>query len=311
MECRGIRTRQGSITFGGVRLIGTTCRSFPPAIAELWSVTAVLPSVCDLARRRIERLRSRHCAREGGMVRSVGANLKGLPISRRRVAAMAVAAGCHVGLLMVLLQPAAGVVSSANVMKDPATLLKVRFISTPGATPPLSTAQAPQPARRRSALASEPMRRPPRRTRPVVASSKTRSFLVPNQAQAAALSLVTTVLPEPGAVRLPVAALTSTGNGGFRERLENLQHASGVRGVPGSDAPFVPGIKLADPMDQGVGAVMRSTQRLFGIPDRHCIDVEVWQSLSPDELIARHLSPADVRREGDNYNCNRPLGLNF
>jgi hypothetical protein len=28
------------------------------------------------------------------------------------------------------------------------------------------------------------------------------------------------------------------------------------------------------------GAVMRSTQRLFGITDRHCIDVEVWQSLS-------------------------------
>ena len=56
---------------------------------------------------------------------------------------------------------------------------------------------------------------------------------------------------------------------------------------------------------------MRSTQRLFGIPDRHCIDVEVWQGLSPDELIARHLSPGEVRREGDKYNCDRSLGLNF
>lgn len=244
------------------------------------------------------------------MVRSVGANLKGSPISRRRVGAMAVAIGCHVGLIMVLLQPAAGVVSTANVVEDPAALLKVRFVSTPGATRPSSTAGTAtgQPLKRARVRADASAATP---HRPVVASSKTRSSLAPNQAQAAALSVVTTMSPGPGAFRLPVAASTSTGNNGFRERLENLQHTSGVRGVPGSDAPFVPGIKLADPMDQGVGAVMRSTQRLFGVTDRHCIDVEVWQSLSPDELTARHLSPADVRREGDKYNCNRPLGLNF
>jgi hypothetical protein len=91
----------------------------------------------------------------------------------------------------------------------------------------------------------------------------------------------------------------------------DAQHAQRIRGIPGSDTPVASGIQSTDPMNQGVGAVMRSTQRLFGITDRHCIDVEVWQSLSPDELTARHLSPADVRREGDKYNCNRPLGLNF
>jgi hypothetical protein len=64
-------------------------------------------------------------------------------------------------------------------------------------------------------------------------------------------------------------------------------------------------------MNQGVGAVMRNAQRLFGITDHHCIDVEVWQSLSPEALSARHLSPSDVRGEDEKYNCNRPLGLSF
>ena len=100
-------------------------------------------------------------------------------------------------------------------------------------------------------------------------------------------------------------------DGGFGNRLLNAQHSQNTKGIPGSDTHIVPGIQLADPMNQGVGAAMRSTQRLFGIPDRHCIDVEVWQSLSPEDLSARHLSPADVRRQGEKYNCNRPLGLNF
>ncbi|MFC4529101.1 hypothetical protein ISN76_18840 [Dyella halodurans] len=64
-------------------------------------------------------------------------------------------------------------------------------------------------------------------------------------------------------------------------------------------------------MDQGIGSVMRSAQRLFGVTNRHCIDVDVWQHLSPDELKDRHLTAADVERESEKYNCNRPLGLNF
>jgi hypothetical protein len=52
-------------------------------------------------------------------------------------------------------------------------------------------------------------------------------------------------------------------------------------------------------------------QRLFGVTNHHCIDVEVLQSLTPAELAARHLSPADVQKEGEKYACNKPLGLSF
>lgn len=70
-------------------------------------------------------------------------------------------------------------------------------------------------------------------------------------------------------------------------------------------------MQMTDPMNQGIGAVLRNTQRLFGVTNKHCIDVEVWQSLSPDELVARHLSPADVQHANEKYGCNRPLGLSF
>lgn len=91
----------------------------------------------------------------------------------------------------------------------------------------------------------------------------------------------------------------------------NAQHSQGIRGVPGTDRRFAPGIDLTDPMDQGVGSLVRGAQRLFGVTNRHCIDVDVWQHLTPDELKERHLTAAEVEKQSEKYNCNRPLGLNF
>ncbi|HEY4091700.1 MAG TPA: hypothetical protein VGN46_09315 [Luteibacter sp.] len=68
---------------------------------------------------------------------------------------------------------------------------------------------------------------------------------------------------------------------------------------------------MTDPRNQGIGAVMRNAQRLFGVTNKHCIDVEVWSSLSTEELVARHLTPADVKAANAKYECNRPLGLSF
>jgi hypothetical protein len=84
-----------------------------------------------------------------------------------------------------------------------------------------------------------------------------------------------------------------------------------VRGVPGSDRSIAPGLELANPMTQGIGSVIRSTKRLFGVTDHHCIDVDVWRHMSEDELIQRHLNSADVEKASAKYNCDRPLGLNF
>ncbi|WP_430390674.1 hypothetical protein [Dyella sp. 20L07] len=103
----------------------------------------------------------------------------------------------------------------------------------------------------------------------------------------------------------------STEDGGLRNRISKAQRSQDIRGVPGSDTPVAPGIALTNPMNQGIGSVVRSTQRLFGVTERHCIDVDVWQHLTPDELKARNLSAADVAKQSEKYNCNRPMGLNF
>ena len=56
---------------------------------------------------------------------------------------------------------------------------------------------------------------------------------------------------------------------------------------------------------------MRKTQRLFGITSRHCIDVDAWRHLTPQELSARHISPDNVDKTDEKYDCNRPPGLSF
>lgn len=100
-------------------------------------------------------------------------------------------------------------------------------------------------------------------------------------------------------------------DGGFLERLHEAQRAYSVHGVPGSDAAYAPGIHLVDSMTQGIGAVMRTAQRAFGIKNRHCIDVDTWRHLTPEELSARHISPGDVDSTDESYRCNDPPGLHF
>lgn len=103
----------------------------------------------------------------------------------------------------------------------------------------------------------------------------------------------------------------ASGDGGFHQRLRQAQRAYAIHGVPGSTVPRVAGIRLIDPRNQGVGAAVRQVQRLFGIPDHHCIDVDVWRHLTPQELSARHISPDEVDRVDRQYQCNRPPGLSF
>ncbi|MEO7066734.1 MAG: hypothetical protein ABI114_07480 [Rhodanobacter sp.] len=102
-----------------------------------------------------------------------------------------------------------------------------------------------------------------------------------------------------------------TSDTGFQARLHDAQRSRVVRGVPGSDTPFVAGIHFVDPMQQGIGAVMRTAQRAFGITNSHCVDVDVWRHLTPQELSARYISPSDVDKVDEKYHCNKPSGLSF
>jgi hypothetical protein len=228
---------------------------------------------------------------------------KGHHLSARRVLATAVALGCHIVMLMALLRPAEPANDKPVRLENRGSVLKARFISKPSATPMVGASMTSRSVG--SSKASMKARVPP----PVQH--------VARRATPAYQSAVTNA-PLPAAISVSPAADAPDTNdhslaedGGFRDRMSDAQNAQRIRGVPGTDRRVAPGIDLTAPMDQGIGSVMRNAQRLFGVPNRHCIDVDVWRHLSPDQLKDRHLTAADVERESDKYQCNRPPGLNF
>ncbi|WP_147293381.1 hypothetical protein [Dyella monticola] len=221
---------------------------------------------------------------------------------------MVLTIGCHLVLLIVLLQPVASYTGMFPVVEHHASALKLRFILSPRPTSTPSVSPAPHLVVRSPGVAQKALVK--------------EATLLPGQhvAHVTARPTSTNVSPPPAVPVLPhvlaspdpyTNSQASTEDGGFRERLLNAQHAGDIHGVPGSDRPIVPGIQLINPMDQGIGAVARTAQRLFGVTNHHCIDVEVLKSLAPEELIARHVSVDEVNAEAEKYNCYHPLGLSF
>ncbi len=107
----------------------------------------------------------------------------------------------------------------------------------------------------------------------------------------------------------PFSTQTRPGDDNYRAGGNLFQHALDMRHrmpLPGSGVAIVPGIRLIDPRTQGVAGVARKLQALFGLPDRHCVDVDTWRGLTTLELLARHLSPDRVEREALEYGCGPP-----
>lgn len=222
-------------------------------------------------------------------------------ISRRRIAALVIAIGGHIGLGLLLLRPPPIWRSSMKRSSGTTSVLELRFIRTSRALlEPPTTIVHPEP---RSASNRISLAKPSAPSRAI--SLMSRHGSQSNEMQTASGRLV---------VRIPDARGVEGNPGydrGFMARLRAAKRADVVHGVPGSDASYVPGIHLIDPMDQGIGAVLRKAQRAFGITSSHCIDVDVWSHLTPEQLSARHVSPRDVARVEARYHCNEPSGLHF
>lgn len=214
--------------------------------------------------------------------------------SGRRVAAMVIVLSGHLGLLMLMLRPAISDGSATAVTRNNSPALNLRFV------------RQPRPASFRLALRASRLVA----STPGTHGTSTRTPSAQRAASAAAASETpSTSTPTPPGQYVSNEA--STSDGGFQDRLRNAQRSYKVRGLPGSDPPYVAGIHLINPMNQGIGAVMRKAQRLFGVANRHCIDVEAWRQLTPQELSARHITPDDVDKVDEKYDCNRPPGLSF
>lgn len=67
-----------------------------------------------------------------------------------------------------------------------------------------------------------------------------------------------------------------------------------------------PSIRMVDPRSQGMAGVARFLQGLTGAADPACVDADAWNTMSEEERIARHTSPADVARIATEHNCPLP-----
>ncbi|WP_426702995.1 hypothetical protein ACPPVV_08390 [Rhodanobacter sp. Col0626] len=144
------------------------------------------------------------------------------------------------------------------------------------------------------------------------AAPRVPAMRMPTPHVAAQVSTAPLVAPRSDAPATTTNNHAEENDGGFGERLSQARQGfRAARRLPGSSVPRVSGIELIDRDEQGIAALAKKTQRLFGITDRHCIDVDVWSRLTPDELSERHISPNDVDRVSDAHHCNRPLGLSF
>lgn len=100
-------------------------------------------------------------------------------------------------------------------------------------------------------------------------------------------------------------------NKGLHQRLQAANAANAVHGLPGTASHRMAELVLRDPLQHGLAAAMHTTQRLFGITRRDCVDVQVEESPSAQQLIDRHLTAVDVKADEQRYDCNRPPGLSF
>ncbi|QWT21630.1 hypothetical protein KPL74_06395 [Bacillus sp. NP157] len=106
-----------------------------------------------------------------------------------------------------------------------------------------------------------------------------------------------------------VAPVATLGDGGFQQRLQEAQHAQDVHGLPGSGIQRAPGMRMADPRTQGIAGAARFVQSLLGVRDGHCVDVDAWQRLSKEEMLARQLDPKQVEATSQQYGCGQRRGV--
>ncbi|WP_130618086.1 hypothetical protein [Dyella amyloliquefaciens] len=221
-------------------------------------------------------------------------------VSARRILALAVAMGCHGVVLVVLLMPASPDDPPRVIAQMHDAQIKVRWIpsrSRAAAAPATVPSAAPTPISRARPSSSH------------ATESKAARPTTPGTAPDVPSRLV---LPNPLALPVqPAGASSTTADAGFHNRVHDAQHSRDVRGIPGSDRRIVPGIVLIDPRKQGVGSVLRNVQRLFGITQHACMDVDALHQLSPEELAARHLTQEDLDKQAEKYQCNEPLGQHF
>lgn len=208
-----------------------------------------------------------------------------------RGAFFGIALAAHLAGLLLLSRPAVPLTQVAVTSDDSARILQLRFV----------------PASQRSA---EVQKRLSRARRPPEKPEKERG-----KWRRAPVTAVFAVAPPPrpapptsaGLVRAPSApdlAPAYISGGGLlspdielanqRPRLPGVDHVEGA-----------PRFRMVPPQMQGVAGVIHLIGSFTGAVDPHCLDLEVWRGMTPQERIESHVSQEDIDRIESTYDCRR------
>lgn len=200
--------------------------------------------------------------------------------SVRRLATHVIVIGIHLGAWLLFFGDVVLPWSPPHARAaQPLDSLDIRLIPA-SAQPP---AHAPPP------IQFAPPRQPPARKRPNTTPA-TRAAQSP-------------VAPTADFVETPPAApLADYIPGGNLLRDQGRNFPPAVR-LPGSDTPIVQGLHMIDPRMQGAAGVARALQTFFGVTNPHCVDVEVWRSMTVEERLARHVTSTQVEHTAEEYHC--------
>ena len=77
--------------------------------------------------------------------------------------------------------------------------------------------------------------------------------------------------------------------------------------LPGAgDIQGAPHLRMVDPKMQGLAGVIHFIGGLAGAVDRHCLDLDAWQAMTPEERIENHVSEEDMDKIKESYDCKAP-----
>lgn len=252
-------------------------------------MTGLRPGLCAAWRRTTGKETRSVIGRKATMERLTPVRLR---LRWTRVATLAAVLLLHLGFLAFLLAPPPGWRWPSETTSAPLDALLVRLLPVriePAAPPrpavprPLRAAHAAPAARHPApvALATRPATQTP----------------VPPLAPRSVDSLIATS-PPPDYI---------AGGG----RLSGPAYGQQNVRVPGSDVPIrgMPVFRMADPRMQGLAGVIRVIGHITGAVDPHCLQVNAWNGMSPQERIANHVDADDAQMAAiaARYGCSDPL----
>jgi hypothetical protein len=205
----------------------------------------------------------------------------------------------HLGLLIVMLRPATPFRTHERALRiDDRGSMQLRFIRV--------HAVGPAPDQRASAAtplpASVPVTQAKRhhlapRARPVSPQ--------PPEPSSTPTQLSNSGAPEASVMPSATAEPYVAGGSGFQQRLHASQNSASPK-VPGGDfIAGAPRFRMIEESSAGA-RVVHLLGRLFGASNPHCIDIETWRSMTPQQLIEARVSQSDIDRITTENHCVEP-----